>query len=61
MADVPAFNAFLDEYAKLLKPTHTILGGWTADRTHVNFGDGPRVDRDAFLTDIAVLLLQQTQ
>ena len=20
-----------------LKPTHTILGGWTADRTHVNF------------------------
>jgi hypothetical protein len=61
VADASAFNAFLDEYAKLLKPTHTILGGWTANRTHVNCGPGSRVDRDAFLSDIAVLLLQQGQ
>ncbi len=61
VADAPAFTVFLDEYAKLLKPTHTILGGWTGDRTHVNFGDGPRVDRDAFLSDIAVMLLQQAR
>ncbi len=61
MADAPAFTTFLDEYAKLLKPTHTILGGWTPDRTHVNFGDGPRVDRDAFLSDVAVCLLRQSQ
>jgi len=61
VADAPAFTAFLDAYAELLKPTQTILGGWTADRTHVNCGDGPRVDRDAFLSDIAVLLLRQAQ
>jgi hypothetical protein len=61
VADAPAFTLFLDEYARLLKPTHTILGKWTADRTHGNVGPGPRVDRDAFLSDIAVCLSQQAQ
>ncbi len=59
VADAQGFALFLDEYAKLLKPTRTVLGAWTPDRSHSNFGDGPRVDRDAFLSDIAVLLLQQ--
>ena len=58
-ADAPAFTLFLDEYARLLKPTHTILGRWTPDRMHGNLGPGPRVDRDAFLSDIAICLAPQ--
>jgi hypothetical protein len=37
-------------------PTHTVLGSWTPEGKHLNHGDGPRVDRPAFLSDIAVLL-----
>lgn len=35
---------------------YTVLGEWTADRSHVNFGPGPEPDPVAFLTAIGRFL-----
>ncbi|MEC4747522.1 hypothetical protein [Methylomicrobium sp. Wu6] len=34
----------------------TVLGEWTSDGNHANFGDGPMAAREAFLNDVIRLL-----
>jgi hypothetical protein len=57
--DKSAFADFLHEFEKVMTPTRTVLGGWSPERNHMNYGDGPRIERNAFLSDIAVLMLAQ--
>jgi tellurite resistance protein len=52
-----ALGLFLDEYdRRVVTPgPYTVLGGWTADGTHMNYGPGSRPNREDFLADLAVL------
>jgi hypothetical protein len=38
------FASFLDEYERRMPPASTVLCGWTADGTHVNYGPGSHPD-----------------
>jgi hypothetical protein len=51
--DPTRFGRFLDEYDRANPTQSTVLGGWTRDRTHQNFGPGSRPDYLSFLAELA--------
>jgi hypothetical protein len=52
--DPTRFAHFLDEYDRRMPTSSTILGRWTNDGTHENFGPGSRPDSRSFIADLAV-------
>ena len=59
--DTNALGLFLEEYDRRVRPPYpyTVLGGWTADGTHKNYGPGSRPDYQDFLADLAVLFCSE--
>jgi hypothetical protein len=48
---------FTLEYSAHRTAPHTVLGEWTAQASHINLGAGPEPTVDAFVAELAKLLL----
>lgn len=50
------FYFTLEKGARLDQSDRTVMCGWTADDSHLNYGDGPAPDGDKFVQEIEKLL-----
>lgn len=48
---------FTLEYSAMRSEPHTVLAEWTAQGSHINLGPGPAPNLDAFIGELAKLLL----